>query len=161
KGDQIAIAGEVKFAEGSDIILDESRSVLEHVAEVLIEHEEIRTVQIEDRTDISEANAYGVILSQRRVERVMTYLVEKRRIGPTRLVAKGFGHLTPVADDTGCTGPEETLTAACRSAKAKNRGVVFRILRRGEPPSRAIIGAHSKAAVLPSLHEWMPRKVLP
>ena len=161
---EIVLAEEIHFADDKETILPSSRPVLEHVAEVLIEHPEILEVQIEDHTDIREADAHSVTLSQRRVDSVRKYLIDKRGIDPARLVAKGFGHLEPVADDTGCAGPEEQLTPACRSSMSKNRGVVIRILRGGEPPSRALTGG--KAAALPwgsvlprPVFRW--RRVLP
>jgi OmpA-OmpF porin, OOP family len=157
KGDKIVLAEEVHFADDKETILQSSRPVLEHVAEVLIEHPEILEVQIEDHTDVREADAHSVTLSQRRVESVRKYLIDKRGIDPARLVAKGFGHLEPVADDTGCVGPEEKLTPQCKSATSKNRGVVIRILRRGEPPSRAL--TFGRPAALPWGHV-LPRPVL-
>lgn len=164
KGDEIVILDEVHFATDKDILLDDSKPIIEEVAEVLVQHPEIREVQIEGHTDIRATDAYNINLSQRRVNSVMKYLTEERGIDPTRLQAKGFGHSAPIFDDTGCLGPDEGLDQNCRFMTSKNRRVVFRIMRRGAPPPRAISGApDTNATSLPSKDAVLPSKdtVLP
>ena len=150
KGDEIAIAGQVHFATDRDIILDESKPVLEEVVKVLADHPEIREVRIEGHTDIRATDAYNMNLSQRRVNSVMKFMTGAG-VESSRLVAKGFGHSQPVYDDAGCTGADEQLTPTCRMMTSKNRRVVFRITHRGAPPPRAITGAPAGGdSVLPT-----------
>jgi outer membrane protein OmpA-like peptidoglycan-associated protein len=154
KGDEIVILDQVHFATDKDIILDESKPVLEEVAKVLQDHPEIREVRIEGHTDVRASDAYNMNLSQRRVNSVAKYLTGVG-ISADRLTAKGFGHSAPVYDDSGCTGPDEGLSQSCRLMTSKNRRVVFRIVRRGTPPPRAITGADS-GSVLPTKQGALP-----
>ncbi len=158
KGDEIAISDQVHFALDKDIILDDSKPILLDVAELLIQHPEIREVKIEGHTDVRATDAYNMNLSQRRVNSVMKYLVEERGIDPSRLQATGFGHTTPLYDDTGCQGPDEGLSQTCLFMTSKNRRVVFRIMRRGAPPPRPLTGADGNATSLPTKDGVLPTK---
>jgi OmpA-OmpF porin, OOP family len=165
KGDEIMIAEQVHFATDKDIILDESKPALGEVALVLINHPEIRELRIEGHTDIRASDAYNINLSQRRVNSVQAFLVGAG-VDPSRLTAKGYGHTSPVYDDTGCLGPDETLTPACRTMTSKNRRVVFRVVHRGAPPPRALTGApDGNGSVLPTKGGALPssgdKSVLP
>jgi OmpA-OmpF porin, OOP family len=156
KGDEIVILDEVHFATDKDIILDESKPILAEVAQVLVDHAEIREVRVEGHTDVRASDAYNLNLSQRRVNSVMKYLVTTG-IDPARLDAKGYGHTAPRFDDTGCLGPDEGLSEACRTMTSQNRRVVFRIVRRGAPPPKPITGApDGDASVLPSKEGVLP-----
>src|SRR5262249_51453568 len=55
KENRIELSEEIDFAPNSDVILDRSKPVLEHVADELIDHPELREVQIEDHTDSGAA----------------------------------------------------------------------------------------------------------
>ncbi len=158
KGDEIVIFDEVHFATDKDILLDESKPVLLDldVVEVLLQHPEVREVLIEGHTDIRATDAYNMNLSQRRVNSVMAFFVASG-VDASRLQAKGFGHSQPIFDDTGCTGPDEGLSPDCKRMTSKNRRVVFRVLRRGAPPPRAISGAaDGNASSLPTRDAVLP-----
>jgi len=137
--DQIVTLDEVKFATDRDIILDESKPVLDQVVAVLLEHREFMAIEIEGHTDIRASDAYNINLSGRRVESVRQYMISKG-VDPNRLTATGYGHTQPIADDRGCTGPDETLSPQCKEATSKNRRVVFKISKTGTGPARAIGG---------------------
>ena len=157
KGDEIVITDQVHFATDKDIILDGSKSTLSEVARVLVDHPEIREMVIEGHTDVRASDAYNMNLSQRRVNSVMRYLTTQEGIDPQRLTAKGFGHSAPVYDDAMCLGPDESLSATCKTMTSKNRRVVFRILRRGAPPPRPITGApDGNSSVLPNKDMVLP-----
>lgn len=162
KGDEIIILDQVHFATDKDIILPESMPILDEVARVFLDHPEIREVRIEGHTDVRATDAYNMNLSQRRVNSVMAALVTAG-VDAGRLTAKGYGHTQPVYDDAGCLGPDEGLTATCKTLTSKNRRVVFRIVRRGAPPPRAMSGSDSNASVLPSKAQILPSQgsVLP
>jgi outer membrane protein OmpA-like peptidoglycan-associated protein len=164
KGDEIVILDQVHFATDRDIILPESTPVLEEVAKVLSDHPEIRELRIEGHTDVRASDAYNMNLSQRRVNSVQAYLVTSG-VGAERITAKGYGHSQPVYDDAGCTGPDEGLTQTCRTMTSKNRRVVFRIVRRGAPPPRALSGADVGGSALPTKQGALPtsgqQQVLP
>lgn len=158
KGDEIVITEQVHFATDKDVILEESNPTLEAVAQVLIDNPEIREVRIEGHTDVRASDLYNMNLSQRRVASVMAFLIAKG-VDPSRLQAKGFGHTQPIYDDTGCVGPDETLTPDCRFMTSKNRRVVFRILRYGSAAPKPITGSpDGSTSVLPSGGVLLPQK---
>ncbi|MBK8258853.1 MAG: OmpA family protein [Polyangiaceae bacterium] len=155
KGDEIVIMDQVHFATDKDVILDESKPMLEDVATVLLRHPEIREIEIEGHTDIRAGDAYNKALSQRRVNSVLKYL-EGRGIESARLKATGYGHSKPLYDDSGCVGADEDLTPTCRFMTSKNRRVVFHITKRGAPPPKAIVGADNNPTTLPTKDSNLP-----
>lgn len=142
KGDQIEMLDPVNFATDKDIILDDSKPALNMVVAVLRDNPDIRGVEIEGHTDIRASDEYNYKLSQRRVESVRRYMIEKG-IEASRLTAKGYGHNRPAVDDKGCVGTDETMTEACKYATAKNRRVIFRIKRHGSINDTAVQGGDS------------------
>jgi outer membrane protein OmpA-like peptidoglycan-associated protein len=156
KGDEIVILDQVHFATDKDLILEESTPVLESVAQVLIDHPDLREVVIEGHTDVRAGDIYNMNLSSRRVTSVMNYLIQ-RGIDPSRLQAKGFGHSAPIYDDRQCLGTDEQLTDMCRRMTSANRRVVFRITRVGAAGPRPIAGApDGSGAVLPGKETVLP-----
>jgi OOP family OmpA-OmpF porin len=153
--DMIVTLDQVHFATDKDVILDESKPTLDEVVKVLIEHPEIREVHIDGHTDVRASDAYNLLLSQRRVNSVMHYLTQQG-IDSQRLQAKGSGHTQPVDDDRACLDPDEALSPTCRMMTAKNRRVVFRIVRRGAPPPRPITGADGNSSLLPTKETVLP-----
>jgi len=128
QGDRIVILDKVHFATDKDIILDESKPVLEAVARVLITRPDIEFVRIEGHTDVRATDAYNLDLSQRRVNSVMLYMVEQG-VAAERLQAKGYGHTTPLVDDAACDRPDEALDPKCLELTSLNRRVEFHIVR--------------------------------
>lgn len=147
-GDEIVIMEQVHFATDKDIILDESKPIIEDVAQVMIRYPEISEVVIEGHTDIRAGDAYNKQLSQRRVNSVQRYL-EARGIASSRLKAIGYGHSQPEYDDSSCTGPDEQLTPTCRFMTSRNRRVLFKITKRGTPTPQAITGSDQGTMALP------------
>jgi outer membrane protein OmpA-like peptidoglycan-associated protein len=128
EGDKIVIVDKVHFATDSDIILDESKPILEAVGQVLLDHPEILEVHIEGHTDVRAGDAYNLALSQRRVESVRNFLIGNG-IAEQRLVAKGLGHSQPLYDDSACDRADEELDRNCLFMTSQNRRVVFHIVR--------------------------------
>nr|QAT78162.1 TraB [Sorangiineae bacterium] len=149
KGDEITVLDQVHFATDQDIILDDSKPVLDDVLAVLVSHPDIREVEIEGHTDVRATDAYNMNLSQRRVDSVKQYLVD-HGIAPSRIVATGYGHTKPIYDDSACVGADEKLTNDCKFMTSKNRRVIFRIKRYGAPPPKSISGSDGGASVLPT-----------
>jgi len=146
--DEIVALDKVHFATDKDIILDSSKYVLDNVFSVLQMHPEIRHVEIEGHTDVRASDAYNTVLSQRRVESVRAYLIAKG-IDPSRLSARGYGHMKPQEDDTGCLGTDEELTPKCKKATEANRRVLFRIKKFGTPTGGAVAGG-TQSGVIPT-----------
>jgi OOP family OmpA-OmpF porin len=128
QGDRIVILDKVHFATDEDVILDESKPVLEAVARVLKTRPDIEYVRIEGHTDVRATDAYNLDLSQRRVNSVMAYLIEQG-VTPERLEARGYGHTKPLVDDSACDRPDEELDTKCLADTSLNRRVEFHIVR--------------------------------
>ena len=99
----------VNFEVDRAELTPESLGVLDKVAESLRDWPEVR-VEIGGHTDSSGSAAHNRDLSQRRAESVRAYLVSKG-ISDSRLVAKGYGEDSPIADNK------------TKEGKAKNRRV--------------------------------------
>ncbi|HXN83419.1 MAG TPA: OmpA family protein, partial [Myxococcales bacterium] len=97
---KIDLLAPVGFQRDRDVLLAESRVVLDAAAEVLRAHLEIARVRIEGHTDDHGKPASNRSLSDRRARAVMRYLV-KQGIAASRLRAKGYGSARPV--DTNAT----------------------------------------------------------
>ncbi len=87
----------VNFASDSDQMLDGSEVVLDNVIESLKTNPEVR-LEIAGYTDDRGDALYNRILSRRRAEAVMIYLV-KHGIDARRLTAAGYGSDDPIADN--------------------------------------------------------------
>jgi len=107
------------------VIKPESHEILKLVAQTLTEHPEIEQVEVEGHTDAEGEDAYNQKLSERRAGNVRRFLVDKGGVAAERVGAKGYGEAKPIADNSTPEG------------RARNRRVVFRILRRGgdKPPA--------------------------
>ncbi len=116
KENKIKVLESVHFATDQDIILPESFSVLEEVAQIIRAHPEWALVEIEGHCDSRASDAYNLDLSQRRAQSVMKFLLA-RGIEPSRLHAMGYGRSRPISDNR----TEEGM--------ALNRRVEFTILK--------------------------------
>jgi outer membrane protein OmpA-like peptidoglycan-associated protein len=110
--EKVEIKDRVYFATAKSQILPKSFGLLDQVADVLKNHDEIPNVTVEGHTDSQGTRASNLKLSQARAEAVRTYLI-KKGVAALRLKAAGFGPDRPV---------EPNLTEAGRS---KNRRVEF------------------------------------
>jgi outer membrane protein OmpA-like peptidoglycan-associated protein len=120
----IQIMDKVQFELGSDKLLEISFPLLDEVARVLAENEQIELIQIEGHTDSTGGAARNRELSKLRAESVRQYLIG-RGIAKGRMVAKGFGPDRPLmANDT----PE---------GREANRRVEFNIVKQG--PKKTVI----------------------
>jgi outer membrane protein OmpA-like peptidoglycan-associated protein len=120
----IQIMDKVQFELGSDKLLEISFPLLDEVARVLAENEQIEVIQIEGHTDSTGGAARNRELSKLRAESVREYLIGKG-IAKGRMVAKGFGPDRPLmANDT----PE---------GREANRRVEFNIVKQG--PKKTVV----------------------
>jgi outer membrane protein OmpA-like peptidoglycan-associated protein len=119
KDKRIVIKRKIHFETDSDVIKPKSFGILDEVVDTLLNHSEIRKVEIQGHTDSRGKRDYNVDLSERRARSVRRYLVESGVEGK-RLESKGFGPDKPIAPN---------ITGAGR---ARNRRVEFHILERAE-----------------------------
>lgn len=112
---KIAIADAVYFESGKDAIEARSFPLLDQIAAILANHDEILKVSIEGHTDDTGDAAFNRDLSNRRAAAVVTYLTGKG-IAASRLASAGFGPDQPVV-------PNDS-----DENRAKNRRVEFKIV---------------------------------
>jgi len=104
----------VNFGYDSDVLTDESRALLDHVAPILMKHPNL-THEVSGHTDTQGNAAYNVWLSQKRAAAVRDYLIA-RGVKPNQLIAVGYGGKQPIADNNTWDG------------LVKNRRVELRLL---------------------------------
>lgn len=129
---KIRVMEKIYFATDQDVILPESFSVLEEVAEIVKLHPEWLEILVEGHADFRASDAYNLDLSQRRAASVMRYLISQG-VEPSRLRAQGFGRSRPVADNK----TEEGM--------ALNRRVEFTLVRLAPGASTAPVGVQVKS----------------
>jgi outer membrane protein OmpA-like peptidoglycan-associated protein len=96
---QLEILEKVYFRKGSAKLQKRSWALLDNVAAVLIAHPEIKKVRVEGHTDKSGSLKYNMILSKKRANTVVRYLVGRGQVNRNRLVAKGFGPKRPLVEN--------------------------------------------------------------
>lgn len=111
----IEIRGKIVFAIGSAELAPQNAKLLELLAAMLNENENIRHVQVEGHTDTTGDETFNDKLSLDRAQTVVKALVQ-RGVKPERLSAKGLGTSQPQASNDTPAG------------RARNRRVEFRIL---------------------------------
>lgn len=120
----IQIADKVQFEFNSAELKPVSFGLLDEVAKIMKENEQIEQLQVEGHTDTTGKLSRNRELSQQRAESVRTYLV-KQGIAKKRLIAKGFGPDKPVASNDTPEGQEA------------NRRVEFNIVKQG--PKKVLV----------------------
>jgi len=106
----------VNFTTNSHEIELKSLFVLDNIALKLKQYDKI-TVEIAGYTDSRGAARYNRLLSQKRAESVVSYLI-RQGVKSRRLVAKGYGELNPIANNHTSKG------------RATNRRVEVHVLKR-------------------------------
>ncbi len=107
----------VRFATSKSALTDSSKSVLDEVAKSLAAWPEL-TVEVAGHTDASGDAAMNQRLSEARANAVRDYLVG-RGIKGERLVAKGYGETTPIADNKSKEGREKNRRVELRRMDEK------------------------------------------
>jgi len=113
---KIELKQTVYFDTNKTTIKPVSFSLLDEVASAMKDHPKL-TVEIQGHTDSQGDDNFNLKLSQGRAESVRTYLI-KQGISSDRMVPKGYGETTPVADNRTADG------------RAQNRRVEFVITGR-------------------------------
>lgn len=120
----IQILDKVQFETGSDKLLPVSFPLLDQVAQVMLENEQIELIEIQGHTDSTGSAGINRKLSAARAESVKRYLMDKK-IAKGRMTAKGYGPDVPIADN------------ATPEGRDANRRVEFKILKQG--PKKTIV----------------------
>lgn len=118
----IHVPGDVLFDfDRSDLKL-QARDALEQVAQ-LIQARSPRRISIEGHTDSIGGQRYNLELSIRRSQSVAQWLIARRLVNASSLVAKGWGELKPVKPNTKPDGSDD------RDARALNRRVEIYLIK--------------------------------
>lgn len=97
----------VNFRTGSSILDTDAKSKLDAIATKAL-NSKAYVLEVTGYADSRGSIAHNRVLSQRRADAVITYLVEQHKIPLRRIVTPyGFGELDPVADNTTKTGRAE------------------------------------------------------
>ena len=146
--EKIEINDKIYFAYDSDRILPRSYELLDQVAAIIVEHEEIPAIFVEGHTDADGSEEYNRDLSDRRAKSVRQYLIDKG-VEPRRLQAQGFGEAQPIADN------------ATEEGKAQNRRVEFRIVEAADDAAPAPEPPAPEPAAPPPADEEAPEGDVP
>ena len=119
---QLDILEKVYFKKGSAKLQKRSWALLDNVAAVLIAHPEIKKIRVEGHSDKSGSLKFNMVLSKKRANTVVRYLVGRGHVSKSRLVAQGFGPKRPLVPD-----------AKTKEEAAMNRRVEFHIAAKDEP----------------------------
>ena len=108
-----------------DIRPDAARE-LDKLVQLLIDNPEIK-IELSSHTDSVDTRDYNILLSQRRAESAVNYIVQ-HGIAPDRMVPKGYGEDKPIARNTNPDGSDNPV------GRQKNRRTEFKILEVGVIP---------------------------
>ncbi|MCA1925323.1 MAG: OmpA family protein [Thiobacillus sp.] len=92
----------VNFDNDSAELRAESFAILDNAANTLKQWGDVK-IEVAGHTDSVSSDEYNLRLSQRRAEAVRAYLIGKG-IAAERLIAKGYGEASPVADNATAEG---------------------------------------------------------
>ena len=115
-GSELKIRQQIHFENDSAVILGDSNTLLEQIADVLARTPSITQVEIQGHTDNAGSPPHNLALSEARANAVLEWLTA-HGIDAARLIARGYGQERPIAPN---------LTPAGR---ARNRRVQFMIQR--------------------------------
>ena len=124
QGDRVQVLDRIEFENAKATLTPESEPILAAVAKLLLEHPEIRQLDIQGHTDSRGQHARNLELSRRRAAAVAHWLSE-HGIEAERLSSQGFGPDRPLDDN------------ATDAGRQRNRRVEFHVVDTASdaPPS--------------------------
>jgi OmpA-OmpF porin, OOP family len=111
---ETVVLKDVNFCFDCDTLSGLAKEKLDYDAMAIVEHHPNAMFEVAGHTDSMGSDEYNLGLSQRRVDSVRTYLVQKG-VDSSRMSARGYGESQPVADNGTAEG------------RAQNRRVELRI----------------------------------
>lgn len=124
--DKSFVLENIYYDFNQSFIREDAGKELDKLAQLLTDNPEI-TIELGSHTDSIDDQDYNRLLSQRRAESAVKYLIQ-RGIAPDRLVAKGYGEDKPIARNTNPDGSDNP------AGRQRNRRTEFKILAIGEMP---------------------------
>lgn len=120
KANESIVLNNVFFEFDSEILTKDSKAELNKLFTLLSNNPTIK-VEIQGHTDSKGNNAYNKILSQKRAEAVMNFLI-KKGIKVSRIKAVGYGETKPIAKNTNADGSDN------EEGRALNRRIELKII---------------------------------
>ena len=114
------VLGNVLYAFGKSTLNPSSYPALDSLAALMNEYPKME-VELSAHTDDVGKDAANMVLSQKRAQACVTYLV-KKGIDKTRLQPKGYGETQPIAENKTADGKDNP------EGRAQNRRTEFKIL---------------------------------
>lgn len=109
------ILRDIKFDFDKATIRPESYLILDEAAKILKDNPKIR-VEIQGHTDNMGSKRYNEKLSQARAQAVVNYFIERHKISPEKLFARGYGETKPL------------ISNSTKYGRQQNRRVEFLVL---------------------------------
>jgi outer membrane protein OmpA-like peptidoglycan-associated protein len=122
--------GKATLTASSEKVLDELKNLLDENPSIIIE--------LSSHTDSKGADGFNMLLSQKRAESCVNYLLSKGVL-KKRMIAKGYGESKPLVPNTTPDGQDD------EEGRAKNRRTEFKIV--GELKSNVKVGYQDKDGV--------------
>ncbi len=132
--ERIEITEKIFFEFDKAVIKEESHDLVKALARAILDHPEIKEIEIGGHTDAKGTKKYNLDLSQRRSEAVRDFLVGEG-VDVSRLVAVGYGNKEPLNYDK------------TEEANAANRRVEFLITSREDVEEIVEMGPDGEASV--------------
>lgn len=112
----------IYFEYDEFILVDTTFATLDKLAENLIKNPTVK-IELAGHTDANGKEEYNLVLSQKRAESCVKYLIDKG-VNPAQLVPKGYGESKPIAPNTNDDGTDNP------AGRAKNRRTEFKVLEK-------------------------------
>lgn len=103
-------------------LADTTFATLDKLAENLIKNPKV-IIELAGHTDANGKDEYNMVLSQKRAESCVKYLIDKG-VNPAQLVPKGYGESKPIAPNTNDDGTDNP------AGRAMNRRTEFKVLEK-------------------------------
>jgi OOP family OmpA-OmpF porin len=104
--EKVCIVLKIEFDTDKSDIKPKYHDEIKRVADFLEKYPQVKGI-IEGHTDSVASAVYNQKLSERRARAVRTYLIDKFKIAPERLDAKGYGESRPVASNATAAGRQQ------------------------------------------------------
>jgi OOP family OmpA-OmpF porin len=135
RDNKIEIKEKIQFEVNKAVILPQSFSLLDEIADIIKKNPHIKKISIEGHASSEGDAARNIKLSDDRAKSVMKYLTE-HGVEAARLSAKGFGAKKPIADNN------------TEEGKEKNRRVEFVIVEQNITEKKVEVDHSGKEKVL-------------
>ncbi len=108
----------IKFKSGSTVMIGDYEAALDELADKIKQDSNFKNLIVEGHTDSVGKFKYNEVLSKKRADTIRTYLISKKKVPATQVIAIGYGPSRPISDNANYQG------------RQLNRRVEFQIVDR-------------------------------